>query len=88
MQELHLYKDEVSTIRCHNDEKGFTLIELLIVVACRVLAAIAVPNFMNAQMKAKVARTRGYAEYRYRLNRSESANVLPLTSGMMMMRWR
>ena len=39
------------------DEKAFTLIELLIVVAIiAILAAIAVPNLLEAQVRAKVAR--------------------------------
>ncbi len=54
--------------------KGFTLIELLIVVAIiAILAAIAVPNFLEAQTRAKVSR--GLADMRSIATALESYKV-------------
>ena len=53
---------------------GFTLIELLIVVAIiGILAAIAVPNFLNAQIKAKISRS--YSDMRSTLTAIEELRL-------------
>jgi prepilin-type N-terminal cleavage/methylation domain-containing protein len=76
-----------------SERKAFTLIELLIVVAIiAILAMIAVPNFLEAQVRAKISRARtdmrtiAVAEEAYRVDwntysHQNNADATPYAAG-------
>ncbi len=75
----------ILTLKNRQSLRAFTLIELLIVVAIiSILAAIAVPNFLEAQVRAKVSRVK--ADQRTMTTAIESYRVdnnrLPLRRDM------
>jgi len=67
------------------ETKAFTLIELLIVVAIiAILAAIAVPNFLEAQIRAKVSRARNDLRA---LDQAAKQNLVDRGNGAYLVDW-
>ena len=66
------------------NRKGFTLIELMIVVVIiGILAALAIPRFLEASKKAKVTEGKGVVKQLYTLQQTfyQESGHFPLASG-------
>ena len=66
----------------NRNQKGFTLIELLIVIAIiGILAAVLIPNLLNARQQAQLRAVQAYSSQVYTVGNAVLAEGIALTPG-------